>query len=164
MAEWTLIDLETKEILEYHDRLPNNWRNISGLNLSIDDKPFLRALGWFPVVKNEVEFNSSTQNITGHTYNKRRFDVLETPTIEDKPPVYGPSAEDIKSNFFAVLRNQRDARISQTDWTQLVDVQSKFDEETKQKWIVYRQALRDLPQVCETNNVVDMGQVEWPVV
>lgn len=164
MAEWALIDLQTKEILEYHDKLPKNWQNVSGLDLSVDNKSFLRDLGWFPVVKADVSFDSNTQVVTGHTYSKRRFDVLETPTVEDKPPVYSPSDEQIKNDFFVVLRKQRDIKLVETDWTQLVDVQGTLDAETKQKWLVYRQALRDLPQLCETNSITSTVQIEWPVL
>ena len=40
------------------------------------------------------------------------------------------------------VRNQRDSLIAATDWTQLPDV----PQATKDKWVPYRKALRDVPQ------------------
>lgn len=41
-----------------------------------------------------------------------------------------------------VARDERNLKLQETDWTQLNDV----PEETKQKWVNYRQKLRDVPQ------------------
>jgi hypothetical protein len=40
------------------------------------------------------------------------------------------------------IRLQRDSLLCQTDWTQAADI----PQTTKDKWISYRQALRDVPQ------------------
>jgi predicted metal-binding protein len=42
----------------------------------------------------------------------------------------------------AIIREQRDQKLFSTDWTQAFDV----PQATKDKWAIYRQALRDIPQ------------------
>jgi predicted metal-binding protein len=42
----------------------------------------------------------------------------------------------------AVIRAERDALLSASDWTQLPDI----PEATREAWAAYRQALRDVPQ------------------
>lgn len=51
-----------------------------------------------------------------------------------------------------VVKLERDRRLQATDWTQLPDVPLP----TKEKWAVYRQALRDITQQPDPFNIV------WP--
>lgn len=53
------------------------------------------------------------------------------------------------------IRYDRDIRLMATDWTQLPDVQCTMDDVTKQRWLRYRQALRDIPHRAG-------GGFEWP--
>lgn len=53
------------------------------------------------------------------------------------------------------LRWFRNGRLSMSDWTQLSD--NKLTQEQKDAWIVYRQALRDLP-----DNTQDINNPVWP--
>ena len=46
-----------------------------------------------------------------------------------------------KYNSMMQIRNERNQRLTASDWTQLSDT----PDETKAAWISYRQALRDLP-------------------
>jgi hypothetical protein len=62
------------------------------------------------------------------------------------------------------LRQERDLRLKASDWTQLVDLQTLFDEETKTRWTAYRQKLRDLPEVYETDETINLSEVTWPGV
>lgn len=52
------------------------------------------------------------------------------------------------------LRENRNRRLAETDWTQNPDV----PEATKEKWREYRQALRDIT----INNETVFG-VDWPI-
>lgn len=54
---------------------------------------------------------------------------------------------------WSVVRRQRDALLAQSDWTQLPDVPLA----TKERWAIYRQALRDVTLQPDPFNVV------WPV-
>jgi hypothetical protein len=64
MAEWVYV--ENGEILEYHGDVPQNWRHISGLNLSKNDLPFLKNLGWLPVTKEYATYEPSTHRVVGY--------------------------------------------------------------------------------------------------
>lgn len=50
------------------------------------------------------------------------------------------------------MRSKRDLLLKESDWTQLPDVPLA----TKEKWAVYRQALRDITQQSDPFNIV------WP--
>ena len=56
-------------------------------------------------------------------------------------------------------REKRNARLSQSDWTQLGG--SPLNESQRSAWATYRQALRDMP---ETRPDLNQGAgLEWPV-
>ena len=56
--------------------------------------------------------------------------------------------------FFESVRAERDARLAETDWTQVADV--KLSAEVKDKVANYRQALRDITKQ-------DPNNFAWPV-
>lgn len=53
------------------------------------------------------------------------------------------------------LRAQRDAKLRETDWTQMPD--SPLSAADKAKWATYRRSLRDLPA-----NTPDPHSPKWP--
>lgn len=55
------------------------------------------------------------------------------------------------------IRHIRTAKLSACDWTQGLDAQ--ITEEKRQKWAVYRQALRD---ITTTQADVLCDDIEWP--
>jgi len=75
----------------------------------------------------------------------RQVDADEL-VVEPDP---GPSEEQLA----AQARSQRDALLSQSDWTQVPD--APVDQ---QAWATYRQALRDLPQQAGFPT-----EITWPV-
>ena len=58
--------------------------------------------------------------------------------------------------LLTAIRRKRDALLAACDWTQLPD--SPLTVEIQNEWKVYRQALRDMLQMCDPYNLV------WPVV
>lgn len=60
--------------------------------------------------------------------------------------------QDTKEMYMRGLRNERNNRLVESDWTQLAD--APVDREV---WTVYRQALRDLP-----NSTVNPASPVWP--
>jgi hypothetical protein len=67
-----------------------------------------------------------------------------------------PQAEFVDPNVtWEDVRFRRDNLIAKSDWTQFPDVQ--MDQELKQAWITYRQALRDI-----TESFATPGEVVWP--
>lgn len=84
MARWALV--ENDAIQELHDALPQNWRNVSGLNLSANDLDFLQSLGWVPVVQQGMDFDHDTKRVSGYQHELDGLRVIETPVLEDRPP------------------------------------------------------------------------------
>ena len=159
MANW--IYVENNEVVEQHDLLPKNWKHVSGLDLSADDLPFLKSLGWYPVTKQETSYDSNTQYVSEYSYTIRENDVLETEVIDTQKESTLDTLT-LKRNFCIQLRNERNKRLQQSDWTQLPDVQSTFNQELKNKWLIYRQALRDITQTYSQNDIIMLDQVVWP--
>jgi len=65
---------------------------------------------------------------------------------------------------FKLLREERNKRIAETDWTQLKDID--LDIIRERNWKNYRQALRDLPAKSNPKldnfGNLDMSSVTWP--
>ena len=65
---------------------------------------------------------------------------------------------------FKLLREERNKRIAETDWTQLKDID--LDIIRERNWKNYRQALRDLPAKSNPKlneyGDLDMTSVTWP--
>jgi hypothetical protein len=165
MANW--VHIEDNEITGQYDLLPNNWKNISGLNLAADDLPFLKSVGWYPVTKQNETWNDLTHYVSGYNYEIREDDVLESIilTIREVTTEYSPATPEfstLKYKFIEELRKKRNELLASSDWTQLQDVQNLLNESTKNQWIVYRQQLRDIIQVYSENEIVDISQVNWP--
>lgn len=55
-----------------------------------------------------------------------------------------------------VMRAERNKRLTECDWTQLID--SPLSVEQKAVYASYRQTLRDLPE-----NITDINNIQWPV-
>ena len=83
-------------------------------------------------------------------------------TIPTETEINNKIAELDLAEPMKLLREERDARLLATDWTQNPDV----PDATKTKWQAYRQALRDLPATADPklNSVynLDLTSVSWP--
>ena len=60
--------------------------------------------------------------------------------------------EELLDVKYTRLRGERDYLLKQSDWTQFND--SPLSSEKKAEWALYRQALRDLPNAIDINNIV----------
>ena len=69
-------------------------------------------------------------------------------------------------DYLTVLRKIRSQLLTDSDWTQLPDVQSTFTSSKKEEWIEYRQKLRDLPENIEDPKplVLDPNHPDWPII
>ena len=65
--------------------------------------------------------------------------------------IYGisPDTDDAK---WSAIRNIRDAKLKECDWTRLPDV--SIDTEKVEAWTSYRLALWDIPQVFDSPDAV----------
>lgn len=64
------------------------------------------------------------------------------------------------TDFWAVVRAERNQRIFLTDWTQMSDAPLTASQKTA--WAVYRQALRDIP--AANAEVTRIEDIAWPTV
>lgn len=66
-------------------------------------------------------------------------------------------------DYWVEFRRARDYKLLESDWTQLVD--SPLTEEQKELWAIYRQQLRDLPDIIEDPEplVNDPNHPSWPI-
>jgi hypothetical protein len=160
MANW--VHIENNEITGQYDLLPNNWKNISGLNLAADDLPFLKSAGWYPVTKQNETWNDLTHYVSGYDYEIREDDVLESIILTERQAQPTEEFSTLKYRFLEELRKKRNEMLAASDWTQLQDVQNLLEESIKTQWIFYRQQLRDIIQVYSENEIVDITQVNWP--
>jgi hypothetical protein len=159
MANWAHV--ENNIIKELHDQLPVSWRNISGLRKSENDLEFLSEIGWYPVNK---DYDLETKNIIGYNHQYLNSSVIETPIVAEIPPINEPSFEYKKVEFLENLRKIRNEKLLMCDWTNLVDTQDMMTDEQKTQWRDYRQMLRDITSIYETNEVIDISEVIWPKV
>jgi len=65
--------------------------------------------------------------------------------------VFGPDPEN--SDFEAIMRNQRDRFLVDSDWTQLPDC--PLSDAKKAEWATYRQQLRDFPSTWTPGPTAD---------
>jgi len=154
MAEWVYV--ENNEIKEYHGELPRSWRNVSGLNLASTEE--LVSLGWYPVRKIQTSYDSSLYYEAGYSYEIKDDHVTETINIQAYPEEHVLRMQEMKiSNFYKNVREERNQKLAECDWTQAIDIQELKTQEWKDAWKAYRQILRDYPET------ISYGEVNWPL-
>lgn len=84
-----------------------------------------------------------------YSYDTYRLNICYSESIEEEIrnnyDRYLNNAKNNESNELAAeIRKQRDELLNETDWTQMTD--SALDELQKEKYRIYRQALRDIPE------------------
>jgi len=114
---------------------------------------FLRALG---LTIHKYQWNGTEWTLEQNTSEIERFgftlaDFPDAPVPE--MPDYNPDQRQLEQEAEEV-RTQRDALLSQSDWTQVPD--APVDQTA---WAEYRQALRDLPQ-----QVGFPTDITWPQI
>ena len=140
--------------VDYLGGLPKKWGNVSGLHLSNGNDAYLKTLGWVPL----VEINATP------TYNQK-FDT-DVVTVEEDRVILTHRAKDMTAqeiiqrdeNYMAYLREHRDQKLVDSDWTQASDHSSPLADAKKAEWSTYRQFLRDLPATVDLTTYPDM----WP--
>ena len=156
--------VEEGQIKKMTDVIPKNWKNISGLDLSANDDQFLNSVGWYRVVRTNVDFDEETQRVDSYEYIIESNYVAEIPQIVNKPESEIVTFEMKKQAFMTDLRSMRDILLKDSDWTQFPDVIEIKSEEFTLQWKQYRQNLRDITEEYNDNNVVNVQSVEWPAI
>ena len=102
-------------------------------------------------------------NLIGFDYSGLEWlDETQTKPTEDE--INAKIVELNAQEPFRLLREERNKRIAETDWTQLKDID--LDIIRERNWKNYRQALRDLPAKSNPKldnfGNLDMTSVTWP--
>jgi hypothetical protein len=146
--------METKQMfafvenssVTYRGSLPQNWRNVSGLNKAAGDTAYLKTLGWLPLVEVSVTLGSD-EVIDGEVVEITADAVTAT---QAKRAMTASEIADTLAGKWASIRAQRDTLISESDWMASSDVTMS------DAWTTYRQALRDVPSQSDVDNIT------WP--
>ena len=163
--------VEDNAITGVYHTLPQNWKNVTNLHL-LDDVQLLRNLGWRTISIEKPDYDSSTQVLSGPNYSIQDDEVIESYTVtdivkEEIPTISSEVQAIIKYeqhiNAIDELRNMRNTLLAQTDYTQLADVKAKQSEQLANEYVTYRQALRDLLNIYESNpDFTSIHNVTWP--
>ena len=106
---------------------------------------------------------NSEYSVIGNVYSGIDWlDKSQTKPTEDE--INAKIVELNAQEPFRLLREERNKRLAETDWTQLKDID--LDIIRERDWKNYRQALRDLttssiPKLDEYGDL-DMSSVTWP--
>ena len=138
-------DGQVINVSDYRDMFPNTSFPASG-----PDAEFLEA-------------NSCMTVTVWKSYNQLTEKLASVAPYIEENTVYTIAVEpltasEIEANTesqWAKIRSQRDTLLQACDWTQLPDV--PLDSKTKEQWVNYRQALRDVTSQADPYNI------EWPI-
>ena len=141
--------------VDYLGSLPKKWGSISGLHLSNGDDDYLKTIGWLPLVET---------NVTPTTNQVFDTDVI---TAEEDRVTLVHRVRDMTSEeityrdkvYMEDLREQRDKKLLDSDWTQASDHSSPLAADKKAEWATYRQSLRNLPA---TADMTKWPGITWP--
>ena len=101
--------------------------------------------------------------ISGAPYNDNTWDD-KNQTIPTEDEVDKKLKELQEGEPMALLREERNILLAQTDWTQFTD--SPLAETKKSEWRSYRQELRDLTKSTnpklDSDGYLDMTSITWP--
>ena len=153
--------VENNQVVKEYGKLPKSWRNVSGLDKLEGDDTALRTLGWYPVATNTVPFDESVSYISGYTYTINQTNVEKNPVITDYTQ---EELQQIEDRFFQKVRRMRDSKLTDCDWTMMVDVRAQQTAEWITAWETYRQELRDLPQSLAGTTDFNIDNVVWPTI
>lgn len=123
---------------------PKNKGAISNYNLSVE---LMTADGYKPLVVEE-EVSAEKPLVK---YREETETIVQYSEAVPQPEPHIPTQEEKEQT----IRNERNMRLSYTDWTQLPD--SPLTAEQKAAYAEYRQALRDVPEQAGFPE-----SIEWP--
>jgi len=161
MARYAYVD--NNEIVELVDQLPKSWKNYS--NFDLMDPQSLFELGWLPVDESQVvvpPFNGLAERAVVN-YEITPSGVRAFVTIV---PHDSTSEQEVRQAYMAALRDRRNSKLQQCDWTVLPDSIESRGQQWKEQWASYRQTLRDFPSFYETvplSDLPDIDSILWPI-
>lgn len=143
--------VKNREILEGPRTLPENWENVSRLDLLPNES--LAEIGWYPVVTDSIPlYNKATQYLVTHY-------AIEESQVRESFEIVNYTSEEIQESIdtaWVQLRTERDRFLTESDWVELPSVRKNRSEEWATEWDQYRQALRDITDNASITSVI------WP--
>jgi hypothetical protein len=125
--------------------------SITNIFYRTEDKSIINCLVKFAEFKDAYPFSASASDIEEHGL------TIYQDIVSGK---YGPIGDYVPptplttDQLWSKVRNQRNALLSASDYTQMPD----FNPSTKAVWSSYRQELRDIPQ-----KQTDPSNIIWPI-
>ena len=92
----------------------------------------------------------------GKTVLYTDYPIRQFENTDDDVPCVPAFYEPTDDELWASIRHVRNKRLDESDWSQLID--ASLTTEQKTSYTIYRQELRDLPQVQE------LGSIVFPVI
>jgi hypothetical protein len=140
--------VENEQVKDIRQTLPTVWNNISNFNI-LDDNT-VKGFGWLPYTFIEGQ-SGDDYIILGSN-----FEILENEVIEHQITRLktDEEKEQDKQNMWKIVREERNKKLFECDWTQLSD--SPLTAEKKEEFRVYRQSLRDI------TTQLNPSSIEWP--
>ena len=140
--------------VDYLGTLPKSWGNVTGLHLSNGDDAYLKTLGWLPLVEINVT-PSANQMYDTDVVTVEADRVLLVHRARD---MTAQEIADRDESYMASLREERDQKLIDSDWTQAPDYPVPLTDAKKAEWTTYRQSLRNLPATVDISLWPDI----WP--
>jgi hypothetical protein len=116
MARYAII--ENDMVIETRDAIPTNWNNISNFFALEHDEISLNKFGWYTIVKQHEEFDSSLYEVDYLKHSVINNKVIETVVLRQKPIIDVP-VEDQQATLdqhWQEIRFQRDQRMKEFEW------------------------------------------------
>ena len=140
--------------VDYMGSLPKSWGNVTGLHLSKGDDAYLKTIGWLPIVETNVALGAN-----------QTFDT-DVITVEEDRVLLIHRARDMTAqekadrdeSHMSYLREERNQKLVDSDWTQAPDYPDALSDPKKAEWTTYRQILRNLPATVDISLWPDV----WP--
>ena len=145
------------QIIGKPQQLPNCYECISNFDcLEKNDPQALKDLSKYGLPGHKwLKAKDVSDPINHMFYEKYDSDVFSFKTIGDIVYIKYQKVVLPKEDFICRLREDRNKILASTDWTQFPDI--KLPEYDRERYLKYRQALRDLP-----NKYLAFGKIEWP--
>lgn len=155
MANWAFI--ENNQIIETHESLPKNWRNISNLDVSENNKDFLQSLGWYVIEHQHIDYDYNSQCLCHDKLIFTDGKITQTYKILDKNP------DVLYTEFMQQIRETRNRLLQESDYMCLYDLVLTREKQYLIDVTEYRKKLRDFPEnFPKNNNCYDIFSVVWP--
>jgi hypothetical protein len=150
--------VENNAVVEIYGSLPRSWRNYSNFNLI--DVAVLPSIGWYEVVDDP---NPPSVDVTTHRideyYTFNGTNIAQSFVVSPLAPEDQAQA---KVLFLAQLRDVRNSKLRDSDWTQTIDILEVKGQTWVNAWKTYRAALRNLPGSYESDGTLSLNDVTWP--